>query len=219
MIVVFDAYGTLLDVHGAMRAHAHLLPPDWESISAEWRTKQTEYSWVRTLTGASHHRDFWQITQDSLDFVCTRHRITDPVTRAALLDSYRHLPAYPEVASMLRGVRARGWPTAILSNGSPDMLDAAVRAGGLRDLLDAVISVEEVGAFKPDPRVYALVTARFECQPAEIVFVSSNPWDAQGALAAGFRVVRVNRQGLPDEYDLRARTLDVADLSGLADRL
>lgn len=219
MIVVFDAYGTLLDVHGAMRAHAAALPPDWEAISAEWRIKQVEYSWVRTLTGPDHHRDFWQITQDSLDYVCARHRITDPAVRAALLESYRELPAYPEVPAMLRSIRTRGWPTAILSNGTPAMLDAAVRAAGLRDLLDAVISVEDVRVYKPDPRVYALATARFNTTPAEVVFVSANTWDSQAALAFGFRVVRVNRSGLPDEYDLRARTLEVADLSGLADRL
>ena len=217
--VVFDAYGTLLDVHAAMRGHAAMLPPDWEAISAEWRQKQLEYSWVRSLTGAAQHRDFWTVTQDALEYVCARHRISDPGTRAALLDSYRALPAFPEAAGALHGVRARGWTTAVLSNGDPAMLEDGVRSAGLRDLVDTVISAEATGVFKPDPRVYALVTARLGCAPGSVVFVSANAWDTQAAAEAGFRVVRVNRAGAPDEYGLRGRALEVADLSGLADRL
>lgn len=219
MIVVFDAYGTLLDVHGAMRAHAGVLPPDWEAISAEWRQKQLEYAWVRSLTGPGQHRDFWTVTQDALDYVCARHRISDPATYRALLDSYRRLPAFPEAPGALHGVRARGWTAAVLSNGDPAMLENGVRSAGLRDLLDAVISAEAAGTFKPDPRVYALVTARFGCAPGDVAFVSANAWDTQGAAEAGFRCVRVNRSGAPDEYGLRGRTLEVADLAGLADRL
>ena len=213
---VFDAYGTLLDVHGAMRRHAAALPPDWERISAEWRAKQLEYTWVLSLTGSAHHRDFWQLTQASLDWVCARHGITDPAVRGILLDAYRALPAYPEAAGILRALRGRGCRTAVFSNGEPAMLDDALRAAGLDRLLDAVISVEPAGVFKPDPRAYALVPRSLGLAPAETAFVSANAWDAQGAAAAGFRVAWCNRAGLPDEYGLRAAATEVPDLAALA---
>ncbi len=213
---VFDAYGTLLDVHGAMRRHAAMLPPDWERISAEWRAKQLEYTWVLSLTGPAHHRDFWQLTQASLDWVCARHGITDPAVRAALLDAYRNLPAYPEAVGALRALRRRGCRTAVFSNGEPAMLDDALRAAGLDGLLDTVISVEAAGVFKPDSRAYALVPQNLGLPPAEMAFVSSNAWDAQGAVAAGFRVAWCNRADLPDEYGLRAVATVVPDLAALA---
>lgn len=213
---VFDAYGTLLDVHGAMRRHAAMLPPDWERISAEWRAKQLEYTWVHSLTGPAHHRDFLQVTQDSLAYVCARHGISDPAVHAALLDSYRRLPAYPEVPGVLDVLRGRGLRTAILSNGEPSMLDDAVQGAGIASLLDAVISVEEVGVFKPDPRVYALASHRLGLAPDRMMFVSSNAWDAQAAGAAGFQVAWCNRAGLPDEYGLAASATVIPDLAALA---
>ena len=212
---VFDAYGTLLDVHGAMRRRAALLPPDWERISAEWRAKQLEYTWVRSLTGPAHHRDFLQITRDSLDYVCARHGISDPAVRADLLDAYLRLPAYPEVPVTLLALRGRGMRTAILSNGEPSMLDDAVQAADIAPLLDAVISVEDAGVFKPDPRVYALVPQRFGFDVREMMFVSSNAWDAQAAGAAGFRIAWCNRAGLPDEYGLSAAAAVIPDLRAL----
>lgn len=215
--VVFDAYGTLLDVHGAMQRHADKLPPDWERISAEWRTKQLEYSWVRTLTGTAHHCDFWQITRDSLAFVAARHRITEPAVLEALLAAYRQLPAYPDAASMLTALRARGIKTAILSNGEPGMLHEAVAAAGLAPLLDAVLSVEDVGVFKPHPRVYGLAAAALGLSLPQMGFVSSNAWDAQAAGAAGFRVFWCNRSGQPDEYGLGASSTVLGGLSDLPD--
>ncbi len=206
--VVFDAYGTLLDVHGAMQRHADVLPPDWERISAEWRVKQLEYSWIDALSGPGHHRDFWTLTERALDYVAARHRITDPAVRAALLASYRELPAYADAAPMLRALRARGIKTAILSNGEPGMLDSAVRAAEIGDLLDAVLSVEAIGVYKPDQRVYKLAEAPLGAGIAEMGFVSSNAWDAQGAVTAGFRVFWCNRAGNPAEYGLdRSATL------------
>ncbi len=200
--VVFDAYGTLLDVHAAMQRHSDLLPPDWERISAEWRAKQLEYTWIAALTGPEHHRDFWTLTERALDYVAARHRIVDPAVRAALLESYHELPAYPDAAPVLRALRQRGIKTAILSNGEPGMLGTAVRAAGITDLLDAVISVEEVRVYKPDPRVYKLVERPLGAEIPEMGFVSSNAWDAQGAVAAGFRVFWCNRAGNPPEYGL-----------------
>jgi 2-haloacid dehalogenase len=212
---VFDAYGTLLDVHAAMQRHADRLPPDWERISAEWRNKQLEYTWVRTLTGPAHHRTFWQVTQDALAFVAAGHGITDPAVLDLLRDAYRRLPAYPDTVPTLRALRAQGIQTAILSNGDPAMTDAAVQAGGLAPLLDAVLSVEDVGVFKPDPRVYPLMTRRFGLEPAQIAFVSSNAWDAQAAAAFGARVFWCNRKAQPDEYGLSAMATVIPGLDAL----
>ncbi len=212
---VFDAYGTLLDVHGAMQRHADRLPPNWEGISAEWRLKQLEYTWVRSLTGTAHHQDFWRITQDSLAFVAARHGIADPAVLALLLAAYRQLPAYPDAKPILAALRARGVRTAILSNGEPGMLGEAVAAAGLAPLLDAVISVEEAGVFKPDPRVYALATERLGLPAAEMAFVSSNAWDAQAAGGAGFRVFWCNRGQQPAEYGLDASATILGSLAAL----
>ena len=217
--VVFDAYGTLLDVHGAMQRNASLLPPDWERISTEWRSKQLEYSWVRSLTGPAHHQDFWRITQDSLDFVAARHRITDPAVKARLLDSYRRLPAYPDAKPVLEALRKRGVRTAILSNGEPGMLADAVEAAGLAPLLDAVISIEDAGVFKPDPRAYALATHRLGLPAEAMGFVSSNAWDAQAAGAAGFHVFWCNRSVQPPEYGLDRTARVIQGLTGLESAL
>lgn len=213
--VLFDAYGTLLDVHAAMARHADQLPPDWERISAEWRTKQLEYTWVRSLTGPEQHRDFWQVTQDALDYVAARHRISDPALRSGLLDAYRVLPAYPDAKPALSKLRARGLRTAILSNGEPRMLADAVDAAGLQPLLDAVISVESAGVFKPDRRVYTLAEQRLGVPLRRMAFVSSNAWDAQGAVAAGLRVFWCNRSGNPHEYGLEATATIIAGLGEL----
>lgn len=212
--VVFDAYGTLLDVHAAMAAHAARLPPDWERISAEWRAKQLEYTWVRTLTGPAHHADFWTVTRDALAFVAARHRITDPAVLDALLETYRRLPAYPDAAPTLRALRDAGIKAAILSNGDPAMLRDAVGAAGLDGLLDAVLSVEDVKAFKPDPRVYGIATRAMGLPPGQMGFVSSNAWDAQAAGAAGFQVFWCNRAASPLEYGLDDTA---AIIPGLAD--
>lgn len=214
-VVVFDAYGTLLDVNAAMRAHATRLGPDWQRISTEWRQKHIEYSWVRSLAGPSQYRDFWQLAQESLAFVSARYRISDSDLLGDVLGAFRRLDAYPETANVLRALASRGIGRAILSNGEPGMLTEAVEAAGIAELLDDVLSVDAAGVFKPDPRVYALATARFGLPPAEMGFVSSNAWDAFGARAFGFRVFWVNRSGQPDEYGLRSEATELTDLSGL----
>lgn len=214
--VIFDAYGTLLDVHAAMARHAARLGPHWRAISEAWRQKQLEYAWVRTLTGPAHHEDFFLCTRDALDYAFARHGIADPALRDDLLRAYRRLDAYPEVPAVLRALRAAGVPAAILSNGAPGMLAEACEAAGITPLLDAVLSVEEVGVFKPDPRVYRLAVRHFGVEPEEMAFVSANPWDTQAALANGFRAVRVNRAGDPDEYGLReAGVPEIRDLAPL----
>jgi 2-haloacid dehalogenase len=215
-VAVFDAYGTLLDVHSAMARHAARLGPDWQRISQEWRLKQLEYTWVRSLAGPTHHRDFSELTDAALEFVAARHGIEDAALLADLRAAYRALDAYPEAPATLAALRAAGWRTAILSNGAPKMLAEGVAAAGVADLLDVVLSVEAVGVFKPDARVYRLVTEHFSVVAADVIFVSANAWDAFGALEYGFRVVWVNRAGQPDEYGLRGRVAEFSDLAPLS---
>jgi len=210
---VFDAYGTLLDVHAAMARYAGRLGPDWQRMSAEWRAKQIEYTWVRSMAGPAHHRDFWSLTKEALGYVAAQHGIGDPALLADVLAAYRVLDAYPEVPALLEGLRERGVARAILSNGEPGMLEDAVRSAGIAGLLDDVLSVEAVGVFKPDPRVYRLVTDRFGVAADAVGFFSSNPWDAFGALAFGFRVFWINRAGAPDEYGLRGAVTELRDLA------
>ncbi|WP_353473165.1 haloacid dehalogenase type II [Salipiger sp. H15] len=197
---VFDAYGTLFDVSAAARRAAEApgqeaLAGVWPALSADWRRKQLEYSWLRAVTG--DHTDFWQVTQDGLDWAMERHGFEDPELRETLLGLYWRLSAYPEVPKLLATLKARGLACAILSNGSPDMLGAAVSSAGLEPWLDALLSVEEVGVFKPARAVYDLVGARFGTDPGEVLFVSSNGWDAGSAAAYGFTTAWVNRAAEP----------------------
>jgi 2-haloacid dehalogenase len=213
--VVFDAYGTLLDVHAAMQSHADMLPPDWERISTEWRTKQLEYSWIATLTGPGSYRDFWTITEAALDYVSARNRLTDPAARAALLDTYRTLPAYADAKPMLTAIRAKRIKTAILSNGEPTMMADAVAAAKLGDLLDAVVSVDPIRTYKPSPPAYGLAAEALGVSIPQMAFVSSNAWDAQGAVKAGFKVFWCNRAGNPSEYGLAEDATIIGSLAEL----
>jgi 2-haloacid dehalogenase len=199
---VFDAYGTLFDVTAAAREAAaapggEALAAIWPELAAHWRTKQLEYSWLRAITG--DHTDFWQVTQDGLDWALEKCALNDDDLRSRLLDLYWKLSAYPDVAPMLTRLKDNGLNTAILSNGSPEMLDAAARTAGITDLLDDLLSVESVGIFKPAPEVYALATKRFSCAVEDVFFVSSNGWDVASAAGYGFRTAWVNRLGQPTE--------------------
>lgn len=196
--VVFDAYGTLFDVHAAVARHAEAIGPDAGRLSELWRTKQLEYSWVMAL--ARQRSDFWTLTQDALDHALARLPQIDKTWREPLLDAYRTLDSYPEVAGVLGRLREAGLRTAILSNGTAAMLARAVEAAGIGGGLDAVISVDEAATFKTDPATYALTEARLGVGPARTLFVSSNRWDVAGATAFGLRCLWVNRAGLPDEY-------------------
>ena len=195
-VYVFDAYGTLFDVNSAARqaslepAHADLAA-QWPTVSANWRRKQLEYTWLRAVAG--RHCDFWQVTKDGLDWALEAAGITSDATRTRLLALYRELDAYPEVIAMLQSLKAQDARTAILSNGSPEMLAAAVNSAGLAAHLDASLSVEDVGVFKPHDRVYDMVGAHFNCAKSDVLFVSSNGWDAAGAAGYGFTTVWVNR--------------------------
>ncbi len=194
---VFDAYGTLFDVHASARRHHGALGEHADAVSQLWRTKQLEYSWLRSLMG--RYVEFWQLTADALDFALERHGIDDRALRDRLLDAYLELDPYPEVRDVLVALEGRAVPCAILSNGSPAMLDAAVRSSGLGDLLTAVLSVDELRRFKPDPAVYQLAVDRLGVPAGSILFLSSNAWDAAGAASFGFEVAWVNRTGQPAE--------------------
>lgn len=213
--VLFDAYGTLLDVNAAMQKHASRVGPGWRQLSADWRAKQLEYTWVRSLTGPGLHEDFFLCTRDALDVVLQKHGIADMALRNDLMQAYMTLDAFPEVPDMLRAIRAMGISTAILSNGTPGMLRSACEAAGIDKLLDEVLSVEEVAVFKPDPRVYRLAVRQFGCAPEDMVFVSANAWDTQAGHHFGFRTIRVNRTKEPDEYALRHQ--GVPEITSLAD--
>ena len=217
--VIFDAYGTLLDVHSAMARNADRLGATWPQISADWRQKQLEYSWIRSLAGPSHHRDFWHLTQDALAWAAARHGLRDEAVLADVLMSYRHLDPYPEVPVLLRKIRDRKLATAILSNGEPGMLADAVRSANIDQLLDFVLSVETVGVFKPDQRVYRLAEERLKLAANQMAFVSSNPWDAFGAHAFGFQVFWINRTDQPVEYGLHGLVTELTDLAALPDAL
>ena len=216
---IFDAYGTLLDVHAAMSRHAARLGPTWPAISADWRTKQIEYTWVRSLAGTRHHRDFWHLTEEALAWTAARHGVTDQALLADVLQAYRRLGAFADAAPVLSRLRDGGIKRAILSNGEPGMLADALRAAHIEPLLDAVLSVESAGVFKPDPRVYRLATERFAAPAAQMAFVSSNAWDAFGARAFGFQVFWINRSGAPCEYDLATTATELRDLAALPDAL
>lgn len=197
---VFDAYGTLFDVAAAARIAAaepgrEAFAAKWPEIAQNWRLKQLQYSWLRAITNA--HCDFWEVTQDGLDFALEAAGLDDATLRERLLALYWELQAYPEVPAMLTSLKDAGYATAILSNGSPAMLDGAVKSAGIGDLLDAVLSVESVGIFKPHKTVYDLVGKRFGGSPTEVLFVSSNGWDAAGAAGYGFHTAWVNRAGEP----------------------
>ncbi|MGH7044013.1 MAG: haloacid dehalogenase type II, partial [Acetobacteraceae bacterium] len=203
--------GTLLDVDSAMRAHAGRLGSEWQRISREWRTKHLEYSWVRTLAGAPH-RDFWQLARESLDVVAERNGIADRALLDDVLAAYRRLDAYPEVPNALRALRGKGIACAIYSNGTPEMLAEAASHAGIADLLDAILSVEAAGIFKPHPRGYRLATDHFGLNAEEMAFFSSNAWDAFGAGVFGFRVFWVNRASQPAEYELASSATVLDDL-------
>lgn len=198
---IFDAYGTLFDVSAAARQAAAepdfpALADRWPELAAHWRAKQLQYTWLRAITNA--HTDFWTVTQEGLDWALEATGLADDARlRERLLALYWELQAYPEVPAMLAALKRAGFNTAILSNGSPDMLEGAVRSAGIGDTLDDVLSVETVGVFKPDARVYGLVNDRFGCASKEVLFVSSNGWDAACAAGFGFVSAWVNRAGEP----------------------
>lgn len=214
---VFDAYGTLFDVSSVARGAQDALGERWQALSELWRTKQLQYTWLRGLGG--HHADFWQVTDDALDFAMSTLGIKDEALRARLMDLYLRIAAYPEVPAMLAELKSRGIKLAILSNGTPQMLAAAVANSGIAEYFDAVLSVEQVGVFKPHPSVYGMAPQRLKLNKAQICFLSSNGWDAFAAKAYGFRVLWCNRFGQMPERLPGTPDGEITDLSLLPARL
>ncbi len=207
---VFDAYGTLFDFASAARRCRDALGDDIDKLTALWRDKQLQYTWLRAAQG--RHADFWQVTGDALDFSMETLNLDTPGLRDRLMALYLTLDPFPEVPDVLGKLKAAGLRTAILSNGSPAMLDAAVKAAKLRALFDEVLSVEEVGVYKPHPKVYQLAADRLGIPVSAISFQSSNAWDAYAASAFGMQVVWCNRYGqrrerLPGSPDREIRSL------------
>jgi 2-haloacid dehalogenase len=207
---VFDAYGTLFDFASAARGCRDVLGDGIDKLTALWRDRQLQYTWPRGLQG--RHADFWQVTGDALDFALETLAIEKPGLRDRLMALYLTLDAFPEVPDVLQRLKKSGLHTAILSNGSPKMLDAVVKATGLGPLLDAVLSVEDVGVYKPHPKVYQLAVDRFRVPAAAIAYQSSNAWDAYAASAFGMQVVWCNRYGqqperLPGDPDRMVKSL------------
>jgi 2-haloacid dehalogenase len=195
---VFDAYGTLFDVHAAIGRHRSAAGADADRFSETWRTKQLEYTWTLTLAG--RYVDFWTLTEHALDYALARFPSVDKALKPKLLEAYLTLDAFPDARTLLRGLKARGDATAILSNGTPKMVSAAAAAAGVAGDLDAILSVDAVRMYKPRPEVYTLVTEHFKLAPRDVVFVSSNRWDIMGAGAFGFRTAWINRAPTPEEY-------------------
>ncbi|WP_300013046.1 haloacid dehalogenase type II [uncultured Roseobacter sp.] len=216
---VFDAYGTLFDVAAAARQAASepdfsKLESTWPELAEHWRLKQLQYTWLRAVT--DDHCDFWEVTQQGLDWALEKTGLAgDAALRERLLALYWELQSYPEVPDMLRQLKAGGMATAILSNGSPDMLRGAVTSAGIDALLDDTLSVQSVGVFKPDARVYDLVAKRFGCDKKEVLFVSSNGWDAGCATGYGFTTAWVNRAGDPVDRLPWTPTHILSDLTGI----
>jgi 2-haloacid dehalogenase len=210
---VFDAYGTLFDVHAAIGRHRAAAGPDADRFSEIWRTKQLEYTWTLTLAG--QYVEFWTLTERALDYAFARVPSVDRTLKQKLLDAYFELDAFPDARTTLAALKQLGAATAILSNGSPRMLAGAVEGAKLGDTLDAVLSVDTIRMYKPRAEVYRLVTDTMKVAVSEVVFVSSNRWDVMGAAQFGFRTVWVNRAKLPDEYLTPAPFAAVPDLATL----
>lgn len=197
-IFVFDAYGTLFDVHAAIGRFRAEAGPDADRMSEIWRTKQLEYTWTLTLAG--HYVEFWTLTERALDYALARVPSVPKSLKASLLEAYFKLDAFPDARAALKSLKAAGHRTGILSNGSPKMLQGAVDNAGIGGDLDGVLSVDVLKMFKPRPEVYALVTKHYNCKPGDVTFVSSNRWDVMAAVSVGFHGLWVNRGNMPDEY-------------------
>jgi 2-haloacid dehalogenase len=211
---VFDAFGTLFDVHSAARGCAQIIGPQWPRVSEIWRNKQLEYSWI--YAGIGRHMPFREATRQGLIYALQVTGLDTAMAREVLA-AYSRLAPFAEVPEVLVTLKARGDKLAILSNGDPDMLDELVANAGLANLFDAVLSVEAAGTFKPAPQVYALCQRRFGVAASELTFMSSNRWDIAGARAFGMTPIWVNRSGAPDEYPDLAPVRIVGDLSALLD--
>ncbi|PKO27620.1 MAG: haloacid dehalogenase type II [Betaproteobacteria bacterium HGW-Betaproteobacteria-5] len=212
-VCVFDAYGTLFDVSSVAGGARDALKERWQALSDLWRNKQLQYTWLRGLAG--NHANFWEVTSDALNFAMASLEIDDAELKERLMSLYLSINPYPEVPAMLARLKHGGLKLAILSNGTPQMLGAAVDNSGIRGSLDAILSVESVGVFKPHPSVYEMACSHFGLSAEKICFISSNGWDAFSAKAFGFRVLWCNRFHQVPEQIPETPDGEISDLTQL----
>ncbi len=189
-VIIFDAYGTLFDVNSAAEKCKEKIGDKWESFANYWRTTQLEYTWLRSLM--KRHKDFWKVTEDSLDKSLLAFKI-DPNMRSELLNLYKILNTFPEVKEVLKNLKEKKYKISILSNGTPDLLDGLVKSNNLEKMFDDIFSVEEVGIYKPDAKVYDMPIKKYKVEKNEVAFLSANTWDVSGAGNFGFNSIWVNR--------------------------
>ena len=212
--IIFDAYGTLFDVNSAAEKCKEKLGDKWEGFANYWRTTQLEYTWLRSLM--RRHKDFWQITEDSLDKSMNFYNI-DNSMRSELLNLYKVLSPFKEVNNALKKLKQSNYKLAILSNGTPDLLNELVVSNQLKDIFDDIFSVEEAGIFKPDSKVYDLPINKYNIEKNEILFLSANTWDVSGAGNYGYNTVWVNRNNnIFDKLDFEPNQ-QISNLSELLD--
>ncbi len=212
--IIFDAYGTLFDVNSAAEKCKERLGDKWEGFANYWRTTQLEYTWLRSLM--KRHKDFWQITEDSLDKSMNFYNI-DTAMRSELLNLYKVLSPFTEVRNALNKLKQSNYKLAILSNGTPDLLNELVVSNGLKDIFDDIFSVEEVGIFKPDSKVYDLPINKYNIEKDKVLFLSANTWDVSGAGNYGYNTVWVNRNNnIFDKLDFEPNK-QISNLSELLD--
>ena len=212
--IVFDAYGTLFDVNSAAEKSKDKIGNKWENFANFWRTTQLEYTWLRSLM--KKHKNFWQITEDSLDKSMETFQI-DKSLRNDLLSLYKELSPYPEVKNVLENLKKKSFKLAILSNGTPELLNHLVKSSNLENLFDDIFSVEEVKIYKPDPKVYDMPVNKYKVSKGEIAFLSANTWDVSGAGNYGYNSIWVNRNNsVFDKLDYKPKN-EVKNLKQLLD--
>ena len=189
-VIIFDAYGTLFDVNSAAERCKEKIGDKWENFANYWRTTQLEYTWLRSLM--KRHKDFWQVTEDSLDKSLLAFKI-DPNMRSELLNLYKILNTFPEVKEVLKNLKEKKYKISILSNGTPDLLNGLVKSNNLEKMFDDIFSIEKVGIYKPDEKVYKMPIDKYKVTKNEIAFLSANTWDVSGAGNFGFNSIWVNR--------------------------
>jgi len=212
--IIFDAYGTLFDVNSAAEKCKDKIGDKWEGFSNYWRTTQLEYTWLRSLM--KRHKDFWKVTEDSLDKSMKTFKI-DSSMRNELLNLYKVLSTYPEVKNVLNDLKKRGYKIGILSNGTPTLLNELVKSNNLENIFDDIFSIEEVGIYKPDSKVYEIPIKKYKINPNEIVFLSANTWDVSGGGNYGYNAIWVNRnKNIFDNLDFKPKN-EVSNLTQLLD--
>ena len=212
--IIFDAYGTLFDVNSAAEKCKYKIGDKWEAFANYWRTTQLEYTWLRSLM--KRHKDFWQITEDSLDKSMSVFKI-DNSMRDELLDLYKILAPFEEVPKVLKSLKEKNFKLAILSNGTPSLLNELVRSNNLNNLFDDIFSIEEVGVFKPDSKVYDMPVKKYKIEKNEIAFLSANTWDVSGGGNYGYNSIWVNRNNnIFDKLDYSPQN-EIKNLNGLLD--